>query len=133
MFALNPGQAEASTEGIPGIIKIYGIYARVLVDTGADVSFIASEFVRVNQLHTKPLVEKLLVVSPMGSSLSVERACFACPLEIKGMTILSDLVVMPMKDLDIILGWDWISEWVTGMNPQERTITIKGMDQEVVF
>ena len=130
--ALHPEQAQAPQETVAGIIRLCGIYARVLFDTGAGRSFVATEFVKEHGLKVSELTSNVLVTSPVGGSLVVTHACMACTIEIEGLIFPVDLLIMPMKDLDIILGSEWLRKWVKGIYPQECRVKLTGPNQEKV-
>ncbi len=48
----------------------------------------------------------VLVTSPLGQEVRVNKLYKDCPLVIQGHTFLSDLIDMPFRDYDIILGMD---------------------------
>ena len=38
-----------------------------------------------------------------------------------------------MKDLDVILGWYWMTKWVAHISPQTRRITVSIPNQTILF
>ena len=55
--------------------------------------------------HQKPLH----VSSPLGTRVSVDLICRDCELEISGILLTMDLMVMDMSEFDVILGMDWLT------------------------
>ena len=62
----------------------YRLWARILFDSGASHSFIATSCVSELGLEVKTLEKPLYVSSPLGTRLSVDLICWRCELEISG-------------------------------------------------
>ena len=82
------------------------LWVRVLFDSSASHSFIATSCVRELDLEIETLEEPMHVSSPLGIRVSVDLICRGCELEISGILLTVDLRVMNMSDFDIILGMD---------------------------
>ena len=83
------------------------LWARVLFDSSASHSFIASSCVNVLGLKVESLEKPLHVNSPLGIRVSIDQICRDCELEISGILLTVDLRVMDIADFDVILGMDW--------------------------
>ena len=51
----------------------------------------------------------LLVVTPADKSLIANTACLHCPVVLEGRTYHANLLCLSLKNLDVILGMDWLS------------------------
>ena len=85
---------------------MFSSWARVLVDTGATHSFIASSFVAALGLEASPLDPPLYVDTPIGGRVMLDRVCRECDLTIKERTFVFDFIVLDMTAFDVILGMD---------------------------
>ncbi|GFY99446.1 hypothetical protein Acr_13g0008460 [Actinidia rufa] len=94
---------------IRGTFPVFNSWATVLIDTGASCSFIASAFAFALGLEVDLLDSTLLVDTPVGGVVPLNRVCRGCVLVIADRRIEADLVVMDMSGFDIILGMDWLS------------------------
>nr|XP_011462155.1 PREDICTED: uncharacterized protein LOC105350864 [Fragaria vesca subsp. vesca] len=94
--------------GVEGTILVYDLFATVLFDTGATLSFMSSSVVRVLGLTPTPLTRYLCVSSPLGVSIELGTLCDACPIVISGREFLASLIVIPDRSYDVILGVDWL-------------------------
>ena len=92
-----------------GTFILFRLWARVLFDSGASYSFIATSCVRVLGLEVKTLDEPLHVSSPLGTNVRIVRICRGCELEIFGILLTVDLRVMDMSEFEVILGIDWLT------------------------
>ena len=84
------------------------LWARVLFDSGASHSFIATSCVDVLSLKIKSLGKPLHVSSLLGVRVRIDKIFRDCELEISGILLTVELRVMDMSDFDVILGMDWL-------------------------
>ena len=82
------------------------LWVRILFDSGASHSLIATSCVRELGLEFETLEKPLYVSSPLGTRVSVDMICRGCELEIFGILLTVDLRVMDMPEFDVILGMD---------------------------
>ena len=73
------------------------LWARVLFDSGASHSFIASLVVIELGLEVEALEEPLYVSSPQGIRARIGMICHGWELEISGILLIVDLRVMDMS------------------------------------
>ena len=91
------------------MIKISSNNVYALFDPGAIHSFISANFVkRNNELSPIPLGNDLYVSMPSGDVILVNLVCKDCILSIKDREMKADLLILKMKDFDLILGMDWL-------------------------
>ena len=90
---------------VQGTFLLFRLWARVLFDTGASHSFIATSYVRVLGLKVETLDEPLHVSSPLRTKVRIDRICQRCELEISRILLMLDLRVMDMSELEVITGW----------------------------
>ncbi|XP_057482049.1 uncharacterized protein LOC130768982 [Actinidia eriantha] len=82
---------------IRGTFPVFNSWATVLIDTGASCSFIASAFAVALGLEVDLLDSTLLVDTPVGGVVPLNRVCRGCVLVIADRRIEVDLVVMDMS------------------------------------
>ena len=82
------------------------LWARILFDSGALHSFIATSCVRELGLEVETLEKPLYVSSPQGTRVKVDLMCWDYELEISRILLTMDLRVMDMSEFDVILGMD---------------------------
>ncbi|XP_057499379.1 uncharacterized protein LOC130783656 [Actinidia eriantha] len=109
---------------IRGTFPVFNSWATVLIDTGASCSFIASAFALALGLEVDLLGSTLLVDTPIGGVVSLNRVCRGCVLVIADRRIEADLIVMDMSGFDIILGMDWLSSNRAIVDCFQRRVTI---------
>ncbi|KAA0059930.1 ty3-gypsy retrotransposon protein [Cucumis melo var. makuwa] len=93
---------------VTGTLLILGHYAFVLFDSGPSHSFISSVFVQHVGLEVESLSGVLSVSIPSGEVLLSKEKIKACQIEIANQMLDVTLLVLDMKDFNVILGMDWL-------------------------
>ncbi|XP_042954699.1 uncharacterized protein LOC122291118 [Carya illinoinensis] len=109
VFALTPGDAEASNDVVTSTLPLFSCFATVLSDPGAMHSFIASAYACLDVKVLERLDCPLFVAIPTGEYVVWDTILKNCPIDISGRHLLADLVVFDMMGFDVILGTDWLS------------------------
>ena len=60
--------------------------------------------------YIKPLDYDLHVSTPLGELLEVNSVCRDCMVQIDGVELCANLLLMTFYDFDIILGMDWLTK-----------------------
>ena len=106
VYAITPPTESADQPFIQGTFLLSRLWPRVLFDSGASYSFIATLVVIELGLEVEALEEPLYVSSPIGIRARIGMVCHGCELEISGILPIVDLRVMDMSEFDVILGMD---------------------------
>ena len=109
---------------VRGTFLLFSSWARVLVDTGATHSFIATAFATALGLEMSQLDHPLYVDTPIGGRVLLDRVCRECDLTIEERTFVFDFIVLDMTAFDIILGMDWLSTVRAVIDCYRRRVTI---------
>nr|KYP32035.1 hypothetical protein KK1_047383 [Cajanus cajan] len=109
VFALTGAEAETSSEQVKGKSKADGNDISILFDSGASHSFISYECVARLNLVVSSLCVDLVVSTPASGSVLTSEVCLKCPVEVEGRCYKVNLFCLPLSDLDVILGMDWLS------------------------
>ncbi|XP_037446316.1 uncharacterized protein LOC119316015 [Triticum dicoccoides] len=110
-----------------------GDAGKILFDSGATHSFVATKFMSKHHIPSSTLEGSIYVETPIGSR-STNLICTSCPIEIMGWKFMADLIVMEMQDFDIILGMDWLQEYRATIDCYEKQITLRLDGQvEIVY
>nr|KYP37887.1 hypothetical protein KK1_040888 [Cajanus cajan] len=109
VFALSGAEATQFEDLIEGMCFINGTPLTVLYDSGATHFFISHACVSKLKLHVSSLSFELIVETPTNGSVITSDVCPKCPLTIEGRDFMVDLICLPLSQLDVILGMDWLS------------------------
>ena len=95
---------------IAGIFSLFDIEMHALIDLGSTHSYVCMEHV----FDKVPAMEKLAydmhVTSPLGHNVSVNSIYRNCPIVIQTREFLADLITLPFREFNLILGMDWLSK-----------------------
>ena len=81
-----------------------------LFDSRATHSFISYRCVRDLGIATANLPYKLNVSTPTRTHITASHICLNCKVYFDDVCIPFDFICLPMHDVDIILGMDWLSK-----------------------
>ncbi|XP_059630069.1 uncharacterized protein LOC132273052 [Cornus florida] len=104
--------------------------ARVLFDSGASYSFIASSFTRALGLEVSQLDRPLYVDTPIGGSVILGRVCWGCSITIAGQVLEFNLIILEMTGFDVILGMDWLSSFRAVIDCFRGRVSVCTLDRD---
>jgi hypothetical protein len=117
-------QAEESDQTVLGTLSILTHPGKVLFDTGATTSFLALEFVEKFGLRCSKLETPITVLSA-GGTILVTHVKEAQVITICDCVYFTDLFIIPMKDISVILGMDWLTENGAVINCGDKTVSLR--------
>ncbi|XP_028804618.1 uncharacterized protein LOC114759584 [Neltuma alba] len=109
MFVLTQEEAGVSPNLIRGIISLQVHNIHALFDSSATHSFIAFEYAKQLNLHVYDLSFDMNVLTLAGSAVKTSNACLNLVLEFESRKTTIDLICLPLKDLDVIVGMDLLT------------------------
>ena len=74
------------------------------------------------------LAYDLLVTSPLGHCVRVNRVYKNCPLLVHGREFSVDLIAFPFHEFDLILGMDWLSKHHEIVDCDKKIVMLKCYD-----
>lgn len=125
IYAMNSREAEATSDVVAGTFSINYVSAKVLFDSGASHSFIARTLVSSLGLSGAESISVDFVL-PSGESLHCTKLFRNVPLIIAGVEFPSDLIEYEMKDLDVILGMDWLGKYKGHIDCEAQKVSLVG-------
>nr|AAQ56440.1 putative polyprotein [Oryza sativa Japonica Group]AAQ56491.1 putative polyprotein [Oryza sativa Japonica Group] len=116
-------EAQAAPEVVLGTFPVNSFPATVLFDSGASHSFISKRIAGTHGLSVVELKILMRVHTP-GNDMNTTHYCPSVTIEIKRSPFLSNLILLESKDLDVILGMDWLTRHKGVIDCASRTITL---------
>ena len=117
---------------IPGVIAgtftLFDIALYALIDPGSTHSYICMDQVNDKLPAVDLLSYDLLVTSPLGHSVRVNRVYKNCPLMVHNREFLVDLIALPFHEFDLILGMDWLSKHQAIVDCDKKIVLLKCPD-----
>jgi predicted aspartyl protease len=102
-------EAQAAPDIIICMILVNDNNAFVLFDSGASHSFVAASFVQKYNLPLSMLKNQMIVSTP-GGDMHARHVCSKVSILIRRVEFLANLIVLESKEIDVILGLDWLSK-----------------------
>ena len=119
-------------QDIPGVIAgtftLFDIDLYALIDPGSTHSYICMEQMSDKLPSVELLAYDLLVTSPLGNSVRVNRVYKNCPLLVHDREISIDLIVLPFHEFDLILGMVWLSKHQAIVDCDKKIVLLKCSD-----
>ena len=73
------------------------------------------------------------VTSPLRHSVSMNSVYRNCPIVIQEREFLADLITLPFREFDLILGMDWLSKHRAIIDCGQKTVVLRCYDQSKVI
>ncbi|VFQ79299.1 unnamed protein product [Cuscuta campestris] len=77
--------------------------------------------------------QSVVVSNPLGHSLRYQHGYNQCPLMAQGKIFLANLIELPHKEFDVILGMDWLTKHQAIVECQERVVKLRTDDGNEVI
>ncbi|KAJ4773005.1 DNA/RNA polymerases superfamily protein [Rhynchospora pubera] len=122
--------AQDDADLIAGMVSVSNCFAYSLIDTGASHSFVSETFVKEHRWTTEPRNRVMVVQTPLGKNVLVDRVCRNQKVQITGRNLPANLVVLDMRDFDILLGLDWLSTHHAVVDCKNRSVRFGKADTE---
>ena len=104
-----------------------------LIDPGSTHSYVCIEHV----FDKIPVVEQLAydmhVTNLLGHSVSMNSLYINCPIVIHARAFLADLITLPFREFDLILGMDRLSKHQAIVDCGQNTVVLRCSDQSKVI
>ena len=103
-------RVEATSSGnlLMGFCLIVGMKCCVLYDSGVTHSFVSDACVKKLGLPVCELQCELVVSTPASGLVRTSSLCARCPVEVEGRRYKVNLICLPLQELEVILGMNWL-------------------------
>ncbi|XP_052723098.1 uncharacterized protein LOC128193518 [Vigna angularis] len=109
VYAITGAEAASSGTLVTDTCLVHGIPCCVLFDSGATHSFISKACVEKLGIVERDMQFDLVVSTPAAGELRTSTVCIRCPIVVEGHSYKVNSICLPLKDLEIILGMDWLA------------------------
>ena len=127
-YVMKAREDQDSLEVIAGIFSLYDIEMHALIDPDSTHSYICTEHVFDRMSSVKQLPYDMLVTSPLGHSVRVNRVYKNCHLMTHDREFSGDLLALPFHEFDLILGMDWLSKHRAIIDCDKKIVRLKCSD-----
>ncbi|XP_022865719.1 uncharacterized protein LOC111385547 [Olea europaea var. sylvestris] len=130
VFTITKSDVETNPSMVMGKFSIFGITALVLFDFGATYSFVSTEYVRKLGRTLDIQEGNYSVTIPSGDVQQNNLIVRVCVILIENQELYAYLIVLEMKDYDIILGMDWLSKYQATIDCMRKSVTFQPLGNE---
>ncbi|VFQ90206.1 unnamed protein product [Cuscuta campestris] len=116
------GRADPNPDVIHSMFTLFGLDLLALIDPGPTLSYICVPLLANAVVARGQLESPMLVSNPLGHNMILHHVYRQCPLTTRGKIFPADLIELPYKEFDIILGMDWLTEHQAIVYCSSRTV-----------
>ncbi|GJS93690.1 putative reverse transcriptase domain-containing protein [Tanacetum coccineum] len=109
-FALGVAEAPQDPNVVTGTFSLNDHFATVLFDSGADYSFISTNFLPLINMKPSVISPGYEIEIASGLKVVTNMIVRGCRLELEGHTFIIDLIPFGHGSFDVIVGMDWLSK-----------------------
>ncbi|GKA67211.1 reverse transcriptase domain-containing protein [Tanacetum coccineum] len=123
VYVTTRDQAAKTLGTITGNLYINDRTVFILFDTGATHSIISTTFAKKLNMNPTPLIERVIISTPMKNHMLIDHEYVNCPLRFDDRIRPANLLPIHMLDFDVILGMDWLASHRATIDCYARTGT----------
>nr|GEX04680.1 reverse transcriptase domain-containing protein [Tanacetum cinerariifolium] len=123
-FNVNAVEAHQDPNIVMGTFSLNGHFATLLFDSGADFSFISTEFVPLLNMEHNILRHGYLIEVANGKKVETDRIIRGCILKLGDFLFTIDLIRFGHGSFDVIVGMDWLSKHKAEIVCHEKVVRI---------
>ncbi|XP_017609230.1 uncharacterized protein LOC108455139 [Gossypium arboreum] len=131
VYAAHFRENEDTPKVITGTFFILDAPYITLINIGSTNSYIASNISGNLKILVESTTSEVTVLNPLGHSVRVSKLYRDVPLEVQRAIFLTDLIVLPFRVFDLILGMDWLVKHRVSMDCATKRVVLR--TEEVVI
>ncbi|GJY36034.1 putative reverse transcriptase domain-containing protein [Tanacetum coccineum] len=124
VYKLGAVDAQQDPKVVTGTFLLNNRYATALFDSGADKSFVSTNFSTLIDIKPVELDTSYEVELADGKVVSTNNVLIGCTLNLLNHSFLIDLMVIELGSFDIIIGMDWLSRYDAAILCGEKKVRI---------
>ena len=132
-YVIKAREDQDAPKVIAGIFSLYDIEMDALIDPGSTHSYVCIEHVFDKIPAVEQLAYDMHVTNLLGHSVSMNSLYINCPIVIHARAFLADLITLPFREFDLILGMDRLSKHQAIVDCGQKTVVLRCSDQSKVI
>ncbi|GJV04613.1 reverse transcriptase domain-containing protein [Tanacetum coccineum] len=116
---------------VTGTFSLNDHFVTVLFDSGADFSFISTEFAPLLNVRPSIVNPGYVIEVADGKKVEVDRIIRDCKLELGGSLFSINLIPLGHGNFDVIMGMDWLSQHKAVIVCHEKVVEIPVEDGRI--
>ncbi|KAE8683877.1 hypothetical protein F3Y22_tig00111166pilonHSYRG00229 [Hibiscus syriacus] len=126
-----PGSASRGRAS-QSIVTIHSVPYFVLFDSGSTNSYVSHSVFEGLNIPIENTEHSMIVQSPLGKSIMLDRIFRECHIEINGEIFLADLMELPLEEFDLILDVDWLDKHRVNIDFETKRAILKTPDNRKI-
>ncbi|XP_016748195.1 uncharacterized protein [Gossypium hirsutum] len=124
---------EDTLDVITDTFFIHNVLYNALTEVRSTHSYIACFVAKILGFMTENIMSEIIVLSSLGQYVWINKMFKDVPLEIQGVIFLTDLMELPFREFDLILGLDWLVKHRVSLDCATKWVVLRiEADEEVV-
>nr|GEZ58518.1 putative reverse transcriptase domain-containing protein [Tanacetum cinerariifolium] len=131
-FALGVAEAPQDPNIVTGTFSLNDHFATVLFNSGADYSFISTNFLPLIDMKPSVINPGYEIEIASGVKVVTNMIVRGCRLELEGHTFIIDLIPFGHGSFDVIIGMDWLSKLRAKIVCFEKIVQIPLSNEDIL-
>ncbi|GJU66598.1 putative nucleotidyltransferase, ribonuclease H [Tanacetum coccineum] len=129
---VNAMEAVQDPNVVTGMFSLNDYFVTILFDSGADFSFISTEFAPLLNVRPSIVNPGYVIEVADGKKVEVDRIIRDCKLELGGSLFSINLIPLGHGSFDVIVGMDWLSQHKAVIVCHEKVVEIPVEDGRIL-
>ncbi|GJV07555.1 putative reverse transcriptase domain-containing protein [Tanacetum coccineum] len=129
---VNAMEAVQDPNVVAGTFSLNDHFVTILFDSGADFSFISTEFAPLLNVRPSIVNPGYVIEVADGKKVEVDRIIRDCKLELGGSLFSINLIPLGHGSFDVIVGMDWLSQHKAVIICHEKVVEIPVEDGRIL-
>ncbi|GJW07217.1 putative reverse transcriptase domain-containing protein [Tanacetum coccineum] len=129
---VNAMEAVQDPNVVTGTFSLNDHFVTILFDSGADFSFISTEFAPLLNVRPSIVNPGYVIEVADGKKVEVDRIIRDCKLELGGSLFSINLIPLGHGSFDVIVGMDWLSQHKAIIICHEKVVEIPVEDGRII-
>ncbi|GJT24858.1 putative reverse transcriptase domain-containing protein [Tanacetum coccineum] len=129
---VNAMEAVQDPNVVTGTFSLNDHFVTILFDSGADFSFISTEFAPLLDVKPSIVSPGYVIEVADGKKVEVDRIIRDCKLELGGSLFSINLIPLGHGSFDVIVGMDWLSQHKAVIICHEKVVEIPVEDGRII-
>ncbi|XP_016707027.1 uncharacterized protein [Gossypium hirsutum] len=114
-----------AANAIVGAFTINAVPYFALIGNSFTYSYVSCVMAEKLGILVEETASDVTILSPLGQSTHINKIDRRCPLQLQGEVFLTELIELPFRDFDLILGMDWLSEHRAILDCKTKQVTLR--------
>ncbi|VFQ95770.1 unnamed protein product [Cuscuta campestris] len=127
-YAMHGRTEQPAYDVIMGMFTLFDTSISALIDPGSTLSYLCTSMPESFNIPRENLENPVIVSNPLGHSLCLKYIYPGCPLVVQGKSFPANLIELPHREFDVILGMDWLTANQAVVDCGTHTVRLKAED-----